>query len=225
MNDSILLVEDDPKIREVICDFFTGKEDGNQLECAADGPTALRKFRQKEYDLVLLDVMLPGADGFEVLREIRRTCDVPVIFMTARTLEEDRLYGYELGCDDYVCKPFLITELYAKSMALLRRSKGTVRDEVIRCGQIAVHRHTLEVRVREEEITLAPKELQLLLVLLERKGWVFSRDQLLDLVWGPDYMGNDRVVDNHIRKLRKSLGCAGKQIRTVTLKGYKLVED
>lgn len=224
MSYQLLLVEDDPKIREGILDYFSGQGTDYQLECAINGLEGLQKIQENHYDLLLLDVMLPGMNGFSLLQTIRRNSDVPVIFMTAKIREEDRLYGYELGCDDYVCKPFLISELYAKVGALLRRSGGTVIDDTVRCGAVSVNKRTLIVRVNGEEKELAPKELALLMVLLERKNWVFTRAQLLDRVWGPDYTGVDRVVDNHIKKLRKSLGSAGNQIKTVISRGYKMTE-
>lgn len=224
MNYKILLVEDDKQIKEGILDYFSGQGDTYCVDWAGTGLEGLRKIKETEYDLLLLDVMLPGMDGFRILQEVRRTKDIPVIFMTAKIREEDRLYGYELGCDDYVCKPFLIAELYAKVGALLRRSKGFVMEDTLRCGAVSIQKRTLTVRVYDREVELPPKELQLLMTLMERRGWVLTRDQLLDLVWGPDYDGVDRVVDNHIKKLRKSLGEAGKQIKTVISRGYKMEE-
>ena len=144
--------------------------------------------------------------------------------MTARTSEEDRLYGYQLGCDDYVCKPFSLAELLAKVSALIKRSKGTVLDDILVCGTIQLHKRALTVRVNGELVDLPPKELAILSILMERPGWTFSRDTLLDAAWGRDFFGNDRVVDNHVKKLRKSLGDAGDQIKTVFAKGYKITE-
>lgn len=225
MKDRILLVEDDKQIREIIRDYFEGKSPSYEVICATDGLEGLRLFHEKEFDLVLLDVMLPGRNGFSLMKEIRQTSDIPVIFITARTMEEDRLYGYELGCDDYVCKPFSFAELYAKVTALLKRSKGEFREEIITCGAISFHKRTLTVTVHGKKVDLAPKELSLLAVLMERKDWVFTRDMLLDLVWGKDYYGGDRVVDNHVKKLRKSLGSAGSQIKTFIGRGYKITEE
>lgn len=220
----ILLVEDDPRISEIITDYFTGHVNPYDVDWAQDGNLALEKLREREYDLVLLDIMLPGKDGFSVIRKMRQTKDTPVIIITARVREEDRLMGYELGCDDYVCKPFSLAELYAKVTALLKRVSGTVVNDEIICGAISVKRRTLEVSVKGEIIDLSPKELELLLTLIERKNWVFSREKLLDRVWGYDYEGSDRTVDNHIKKLRKSLGEAGTQIKTIYTKGYKITD-
>ena len=224
MRSQILMVEDDPKIREGILDFFSEKAPEYDVDVATTGAEGMEKVEGKVYDLILLDVMLPGMSGFDLMVQIRRTMDVPVIFMTARTGEEDRLYGYELGCDDYVCKPFSLAELLAKVNALIRRSKGAVLDDVMRCGNIEIHKRALTVRVFGEAVDLPPKELAILMILMERPGWTFSRDNLLDRAWGTDYFGNDRVVDNHVKKLRKSLGDAGRQIKTVFTKGYKIVE-
>ena len=222
MADRILLVEDDPQISEGIMDYFRGHNEPFEMEQVSDGVKAMQMILDNNYDLVLLDIMLPGRNGFSILREMRRTKDIPVIFITARAQEEDRLLGYELGCDDYVCKPFSLAELYAKSKALLKRAKGTVLQEEFICGAISIHRRTLEVKVNDTPIELLPKELDLLITLVQRKNWVFSREELLDLVWGMDYEGTDRTVDNHIKKLRKKLGAAGSQIKTIYTKGYKI---
>ena len=225
MKKTILLVEDDPQIAEVIMDYFRGHRDPCEVDLAIDGITGMQMIQDHEYALVLLDVMLPGRNGFSMLREIRRTKDVPVIFITAKVREEDRLLGYELGCDDYVCKPFSLAELYAKVKALINRAKGTVLQDEIVCGAISVSSHTLEVRVNGVLIELSPKELDLLMTLIHRKNWIFSRESLLDLVWGDDYEGTDRTVDNHVKKLRKRLGAAGAQIKTIYSKGYKISDQ
>ncbi len=221
----ILLVEDDARIREAMLDYFSEKAPEYEIETAATGLTGLQMIEDNEYDLILLDVMLPQMSGFELMMKIRRSMDVPVIFMTARTSEEDRLHGYELGCDDYVCKPFSLAELLAKVNALIKRSKGTVLDDELVCGEIRFHKRALSVTVSGQIVELPPKELAILIILMERPGWTFSRDKLLDLVWGRDYYGNDRVVDNHVKKLRKSLGKAGSQIKTVFARGYKITEE
>ena len=231
MAERILLVEDDPQIAEVIRDYFTGHKEPYEVEHAADGVTGMEMIRSRNYALVLLDVMLPGRNGFSMLREIRRTKDIPVIFITAKVREEDRLLGYELGCDDYVCKPFSLAELYAKVGAVLRRFKAAKQiplaeeNHIMTCGAISVDRHTLEVKVSGKVAELSPKELDLLLALMSHPDWIYSREKLLDIVWGADYDGTDRTVDNHVKKLRKSLGDAGKQIKTVYTKGYKLTSE
>ncbi|MCR5205722.1 MAG: response regulator transcription factor [Lachnospiraceae bacterium] len=225
MQSHILLVEDDPKIREAIIDYFSEKAPEYTMDIAKSGLEGLDKIEENNYDLILLDVMLPQMSGFDLIVRIRKSMDVPVIFMTARTSEEDKLYGYELGCDDYVCKPFSIAELLAKVNALIKRSKGTVLDDILVCGKIQFHKRALTVKVVGEQIDLPPKELKMLSVFMERPGWTFSRDTLLDLIWGRDFFGNDRVVDNHVKKLRKNLKSAGEQIKTVFVKGYKIMEE
>ena len=156
--------------------------------------------------------------------ELRKTSDVPIIFITARHSEDDRLHGYHLGCDDYVTKPFSLAELFAKVTALLKRAKGMVRTEIMAAGSIRLDPYRFRVLVKEEEVVLAPKEFAVLKILMENAGQVVSRDTLLTRVWGYDFEGSDRVVDNHIKKLRKALGSAASQIKTVFKIGYKLEE-
>lgn len=219
----LLLVEDDRQIREVIADYIKAKEqDRFELILAKDGNEGLELIETQDFDLVMLDVMLPGIDGFSLCRAVRKKCDAPVMFLTARTREEDRLYGYELGCDDYICKPFLLSELLAKINALIKRSKGLVATREYVCGRIKADPVRLSVKVDDQEIELPPKEYEILMFLMEHPDWVISRDMLLDRIWGHDYYGGNRVVDNHVKKLRKALGPAGSQIKTVISKGYKI---
>ena len=221
----ILLAEDDAQIREIISDYFSGQSgDRLVLSFAENGAEAEVLLKSCEFDLVILDIMMPEIDGFTVCRELRTFSDVPVIFLTARAREEDLLYGYELGCDDYITKPFSLAQLCAKTGALLRRAKGTVVSRELICGGIAMNLTTLAVTANGTAVTLAPKEFALLKFLMEHKNWVVSRDQLLDRIWGTDYFGSPRVVDNHIKKLRQALGKAGAQIRTVIARGYQLTE-
>ncbi|WP_303864036.1 response regulator transcription factor [Alkalibaculum bacchi] len=219
----LLLVEDDPEMREIISDFFTEKSGGAFIiSMAKTGEEGQQKYAEDEYDLVLLDVMLPEVDGFTICRELRKTSDVPIIFITARHSEDDRLYGYRLGCDDYVIKPFSLAELYAKVTALLKRAKGMVRTEVMMVGSIKLDPYRCIAMVNEDEVELAPIEFAILKILIENPGQVMSRDIFLTRIWGYDFDGNDRVVDNHIKKLRQALGDASSQIKTVFKKGYKL---
>lgn len=225
----ILLVEDDAQIREVVSDYFLAKGEGRiLLDCAKDGIEGRILTKQREYDLVLLDIMLPGMDGFSLCRSIREHSIVPIIFLTARGQEEDRLYGYSLGCDDYVVKPFSIAELFAKTKALLKRSKGMLAANVLCSGNIELNPATFQVTVKvageSKGVKLAPKEYALLKYFMENKGIVLSRDMLLNRIWGYDYMGNDRIVDNHVKKLRRALGTAGTQIKTVVTQGYRMEE-
>ncbi len=221
----ILLVEDDRQIREVIEDYFSAKSEGEiNIVTTEDGDKGLSLINGEEFDLIMLDIMLPGIDGFSLCREIRSKSIVPVLFLTARGREEDILYGYELGCDDYIVKPFSPAELFAKVNALLKRAKGMVIEKELVCGDIRMNLITLQVTSKGKPTELAPKEFALLKYLMEHKNWVIDRDTLLNKIWGIDYFGSDRVVDNHIKKLRKALGDAGGQIKTVITKGYKLTE-
>lgn len=229
----ILLVEDDKKIQEVIADYIDEK--GKQELCltvAGDGRGARLAMEKTEFDLILLDVMLPDTDGFSICREIRSRDMVPIIFLTARGREEDILWGYGLGCDDYIVKPFSLATLYAKILAVLRRTQGEELRTVLQVGKITMKLDAYQVLVEEHvdgakenvrhEITLQPKQYEMLRYLMTHAGIVVTRDTLLDRVWGYDYMGTDRIVDNQIKLLRKALGTAGKQIKTVVSKGYKM---
>lgn len=221
----ILLVEDDAQIREVIEDYFQAKGQGEmELHIAGDGREGLAAVYEREYDLCLLDIMLPGADGFEICRSIRENSIVPIIFLTARGREEDVLYGYHLGCDDYMVKPFSLAELYAKCQALIKRAKGMVATAEIVCGEIQLDPLRFTVKVGGQPVDLPPKQYALLKYLLENKDRVLERELLLTRIWGYDYEGSERVVDNHIKKLRKALGSAGAQIKTVMKKGYKITD-
>ena len=220
----ILLVEDDEQIREIITDYFGAKDDIMKIETAEDGDKGRELISINEYDLIMLDIMLPGTDGFSLCRFIRSKSSVPVLFITARGREEDKLYGYDLGCDDYIVKPFSLAELYAKTNALLKRSKGMVVSKVMTCGCITLDPVKMTVTVDGKLTELPPKEYEILKYLMEHKDWVVARDTLLTRIWGYDYFGGDRVVDNHIKKLRKAIGPAGDQIKTIISKGYKLTD-
>jgi DNA-binding response OmpR family regulator len=220
---TFLLVEDDAEIREIITDYFSEKSEGAyHIDIAGTGDEGWKKCMENEYDLVLLDIMLPEVDGFTICRELRKNSDVPIIFITARHGEDDRLHGYRLGCDDYISKPFSLAELYAKVTALLRRAKGTVRNEMMNVGRIHLDPYRYTVSVDDSAVILAPMEFAILKILMENRGRLVSRESLLIRIWGYDFEGNDRVVDNHVKKLRKSLGDASSQIKTVIKRGYKL---
>lgn len=219
----LLLVEDDAELREIITDYFHEKSGGAfEIDSASTGLEGQEKGMEKEYDMVLLDIMLPGVNGLTICRELRQYSDVPIIFITARNSENDKLYGYHLGCDDYISKPFSLAELYAKVNALIKRTKGTVRDDMITVGRIRLDPRRSTVYVDEKEVILAPKEFTILKILMDNCGKIVSRESILIRIWGYDYEGNDRVVDNHIKKLRKSLGEASVQLKTLIKRGYKL---
>ena len=218
----ILLAEDDKRLQTIIQDYFQAK--GQTVTLADDGEMALTVFAQGSFDAVLLDVMMPRLDGFAAGQALRRQSQVPILFLTARVQEEDQLRGYALGADDYITKPFSLPVLYAKVEALVRRS-GQQASETLTAGRVTVDTAKRQAFVDGRPISLAPKVYDLLLCLLRQKGRIFSRDQLLDGVWGLDHDGSDRVVDNHIKKLRKALGPCASYIRTVTGIGYGWEED
>ena len=217
----IILIEDDMDIAELVKDFFDRRNE-SEVTIASDGLAGEEMLYEGQFDLVLLDVMMPGIDGYTVCKDIRSNSDIPIIFLTARGQLDDVLHGYSLGCDDYVQKPFSIEQLYAKSMALLKRSKGLIRDSFMECGKIKFNPVTLDVFVGEEKLDLPEKELMILRLLMENKNSNLSRETILLKVWGYDYEGNERVVDNRVKNLRKLLGEEGKNIRTVFKRGYQL---
>ena len=221
-----LLAEDEPAMCEVVVDYFAEKSGGAiTVETAVDGDAALALIEQRAFDLLLLDVMLPGTDGFALCRAARRQGDVPILFVTAREDEQDKLHGYGLGADDYVVKPFSLAVLYAKAQALLRRAHGLGQDDVLRAGTLELDPARGTVRAGGQPVALPPKEFALLRALMERKNRVLTRDELLNLAWGWDFDGTDRVVDSHIKKLRRELGTHAGCIRTVVKQGYKLEVD
>lgn len=219
----ILIVEDNIELLDLVADFFRSKG-SFEVDTASDGNSALNLISGKDYDIAILDIMLPGANGFEVCKALRGKSKCPIVFLTALGNESNILKGYETGCDDYVVKPFSLKVLYAKCLALLSRTEAELNKElVLECGDIKLYPLRMEVEAGGSKVTLAPKEYFLLKVLMENKGMVLGRDRLLDLVWGIGFDGSDRVVDTHIKKLRKSLGSSGNAIRTVIGGGYKIL--
>lgn len=226
MKATILLAEDERDMREVLCDYFTAKSGGElTMISAPDGNTALHLIETQPFDLLLLDIMLPGTDGFALCRAAREQGDAPILFVTAREDEQDKLHGYSLGADDYVVKPFSLAVLYAKAQALLRRSRGMTATEVLIAGALVLDPARGTVTADGQRIDLPPKEFALLRVLMERRNRVLTRDELLNLAWGWDFDGSDRVVDSHIKKLRRALGTHADCIKTVVKRGYKLEVD
>lgn len=219
MNYRILIAEDEPKLRQVLCDYFVSR--GDRPIPAPDGMVALSLAQEQEFDGVLLDIMMPGLDGFSVCRALRAHSDVPIIFLTALSDEEDKLLGYELGADDYVTKPFIMSVLYAKLTALINRSRGSIlTGDRLTAGDVTVVLSAKKVYVGETEVTLTPKEYALLVCLMKNRNVVLSREQLLVKCWGYDYEGDSRAVDTHIRRLREKLGSAAAIIKTVIKHGY-----
>lgn len=221
----ILLVEDDKKIQALIVNYFIKKEkNAFEVDVASDGQTGVEKAYENHYDCLLLDVMLPELDGFEICKEVRRDSDVPIMFITARGDESDILNGYALGCDDYVIKPLPLPVLYQKVNALIKRSKGLVRSKVFSAGTLLLNPNNGMVINDGEEIKLTAREYGILKVLMENKGSVISREKLLDLVWSYNSDMDERVLDTHVSNLRKALGSNGKLIKTVIRRGYKIEE-
>ncbi len=221
MNNRILIVEDEARLREVLCDYFRSK--GELPFAAGDGRQALALAGDLAFDAVLLDIMIPGLDGFSVCRALRRENDVPIIFLTALSDEEDKLLGYELGADDYVTKPFTLSVLYAKTMALIKRSRGTMRaGDRLEVAGITLELPAQKVYAGGRQIALTPKEYALLRCLMQNKNMVMSREQLLVKCWGYDYEGESRAVDTHIKRLREKLGGYAACIKTVIKAGYRL---
>jgi DNA-binding response OmpR family regulator len=217
----LLLVEDDDSIGRLVKAYLE-QQDGWRVVWLRSGEDAVTELRQHPVRLVVLDIGLPGIDGFEVCRRIRAGSKVPIIMLTARDEEPDRVAGLELGADDYVAKPFSPRELSARIKAILRRSEQRSEDEVLSARDIVLRRDSREVTVGGGSIELTGKEFDLLACFLEHPGIVLSRERLLDLVWGMTYPGGTRTVDMHVAQLRRKLGDA-EGIRTVRGAGYKLI--
>ena len=217
----ILIAEDEPKLLAILCDYFESR--GDLPIPAKDGLEALEIAESQDFDGVLLDILMPGMDGRAVCRTLRKNSDVPIIFLTALSDEDDKLLGYELGADDYITKPYSMAVLYAKITALINRSRGNVRTaDTLTAGVITVVLSTGQVLVEGLPVELSPKEYALLVCLMRNRGLILSRDQLLVKCWGYDYEGDSRSVDTYIRRLRDKLGTAAAQIKTVIKSGYKL---
>ena len=221
--ESILLVEDEARIRDIVQDYFAAH--GLDCDLARDGEEALDLLRDHDYDAILLDVLMPRLDGFQVCAAVRRKSRVPILFLTALGSETDVLRGYALGCDDYVTKPFSLAVLLAKTRALIRRGRGVGAEGVLTCGAIALDTNSRSCTAGGRLVKLSPREYALLECLLRNRGQALSREQLLDKVWGIDFEGDDRAVDVRIRSLRAALGEAGGQIKTVFKTGYRLEEE
>ncbi|HUF87360.1 MAG TPA: phosphate regulon transcriptional regulator PhoB [Thermohalobaculum sp.] len=227
MSARILVVEDEESLGTLL--DYNLSHAGYRVRLAADGDTALMALEEETPDLVVLDWMLPGVSGIEICRRIRarpQTRDLPVIIVTARGEEEDRVRGLDTGADDYMTKPLSVGELMARIKAVLRRARPAVAGDVASFGDITLDREVRRVRRAGREVRLGPTEFRLLDCLIRRPGRVFSREQLLDLVWGRDVYVEPRTVDVHVGRLRKALNRRGERdpIRTVRAVGYALDE-
>ncbi len=216
----ILIVDDEQRMRSLIKDFLKQK---NFLTLeAGDGEEALKVFEENKnkIQLILLDVMMPKLDGWSVLRQIRQTSKVPIIMLTARGEEQDELFGFELGVDEYISKPFSPKILVARVEAILKRTNGD-KKEVKDYGGIEIDKEGRTVRVEGKEIELSLREYELLTYLVENQSIALSRDKILNNVWNYDYYGDSRTIDSHIKKIRHKLGKKGKYIETIRGIGYK----
>jgi len=219
----VLVVDDEENIRSLVRMYL--EREGYRILEAETGDTALESIMQEPPDLVVLDIMLPGMDGFDVCREVRREQDVPILMLTARDEDIDKIVGLELGADDYLTKPFNPRELVARVKAILRRTSqsGDKTASLLSVGDVQLDPSRREVSIAGASVALRTKEFDLLQVLLEQQGLVLSREQLLSQAWGYDFYGQTRTVDVHVAQLRKKLTESSVSIETVTGVGYKLV--
>jgi DNA-binding response OmpR family regulator len=220
---SVLIIEDDVRIRRIVA--MSLRAEGLDVAEAVTGEEGLAALRDREVDVVLLDLMLPGVDGFEVCRQIRRTCDTPVIMVTARADSHDVVAGLEAGADDYVTKPFVATELSARIRALVRRARGPAHRQRISIGDLEIAPHEGTVTRSGVPVDLTKTEFKLLTELAIEPGRVLSREELLERVWGYDYFGDSRLVDVHVRRLRKKVEADPSNptvVTTVRGMGYRI---
>jgi two-component system response regulator RegX3 len=219
-----LVVDDDPNIAELLRDSL--KAEGMDVTIAADGPAALRQARSCSPDVVILDIGLPGLDGFDVCRALRKETAAPIVVVSARNAEVDRVVGLELGADDYITKPFSPRELVARVRAVMRRSGMAPPAAHARSvGQLCIDAQRREVAINGKPVSLKPREFDLLWLLMRNEGRVFTRDQLIEAVWGFDFEGDPRTVDVHMRRIRRAIGDDAhrpRYLHTVHGLGYKL---
>lgn len=216
----IMVVEDEKQMQDILAEYM--RRGGHSCVTAEDGVEALALLKQENADLLILDVMMPHLDGFTVCRLVRERSGIPIILLTAKAEEEDKLKGYEYGADDYMTKPFSPRVLLAKVNALLRRtSAAALEAEALSAGKITLMPAARKVYVDGQETVLTHLEYELLFFFLCNPGLVFTREQLLDRIWGYDFAGNSRTVDTHIKTLRQKLGSEGRWIVTLIRSGYK----
>lgn len=219
----ILVVDDESRMRKLVRDFLE-RNNFDVLE-AENGEQAVDIFFQKrDIALIVLDVMMPKMDGWQVCREIRAYSKVPIIMLTAKTDERDELLGFELGVDEYISKPFSPKILVARIEAILRRTNPAEKENIISCGGIEVDRAAHQVRIDGNEIELSYKEFELLIYFIENRGLALTREKILNNVWNYDYFGDARTIDTHVKKLRSKMGEKGDMIKTIWGVGYKLEE-
>lgn len=217
----LLVVDDESKIREVIKEY--AEFNGHEVDEAGDGMSALGLVKLNDYDLVVMDIMMPKLDGYSACKEIRKIKDIPIIMLSARGEEYDKLFGFELGIDDYVVKPFSPKELMARVNAVLarRKTRESGDSKVLEFGGLSINIQGRSVVVNGEKVELTPKEYDLLFYLVQNKNIALSRDKLLSDIWGYDFFGDDRTIDTHIKNLRNNLGEYRDYIVTLRGVGYK----
>lgn len=218
----MLFADDEIKIRETVKDYFSAK--GVETCLASNGREAVEAAESEEFDFIILDVMMPVKNGIEACREIRKSCNAPIIFLSALGEEQDLLRGYGCGADDYIVKPFPLSVLYEKSVAMIKRCNGIDRENRITLSGITLDKNKVRVYAGGKEISLASKDFQLLEYLMSNKNIVLSRSVILSRIWGYDFEGDDRVVDTHIKTIRKALGESADCIKTVIGAGYRFEE-
>ncbi len=229
MKQKILLVEDEHSIADSIS--YNLKQEGFSVTHVDEGPIALELFQEEEFSLIILDLMLPEISGLDICRSVRKTSDIPIIMVTAKDSEADRVAGLEIGADDYVIKPFSVRELLSRVRAVLRRtdmSKNEKSSQVIKVGNIEIDIGKYEAKINDKQINLRPREFELLYALCENKGNLMSREQIFDEIWGYTFIGNSKTLDVHIQRIREKIEKNPKdpkKLITVRGVGYKLVED
>mgnify|MGYP001168334722 FL=1 len=230
MSGKILLVEDEHSIAEPV--IYNLKQEGFSVTHVDEGPIALEIFSEESFDLIILDLMLPEISGLDICRSIRKESDVPIIMVTAKDSEADRVSGLELGADDYVTKPFSVRELMSRVRAVLRRTTTTTKtnknDKSIKSGNIEINLSKYEAKVDDKNIDLTPREFELLYAFCENEGNLMSREQIFDEIWGYSFIGNTKTLDVHIQRIREKIEKdprKPKRLVTVRGVGYKLVTD
>lgn len=217
---TILIAEDEKQIQTIIADY--AKKEDHSVLLADDGAEALAILKNHPVELLILDIMMPNVDGYDVCKQVREISDLPIIFLTAKVEEADKLHGYHLGADDYVTKPFSPNVLMAKVRALLKRTGGGAeKEDFLKAGQIVLDPSSHEVAVEDAVVELTHTEYELLLLFMQHPKHVFSREQLLNRIWGYDFEGTTRTVDVHVKNLRQKLGKEGQAIVTLIRSGYK----
>ncbi|MBQ9428001.1 MAG: response regulator transcription factor [Clostridia bacterium] len=225
----ILVTDDEEKIRQLIGKYAVFE--GHEVDFAVDGMEAVEKCRKNTYDIVIMDIMMPNLDGFSACREIRKIGDIPILMLSARGEEYDKINGFELGIDDYVVKPFSPKELMLRVDAILKRAKkpssqgAAPAADVYTCGGLCVNFTARRVHIDGREVALSPKEYDLLFYMIRNKDIALSREQLINKVWGYDFFGGDRTLDTHIKLLRKSLGAYSRFIVTLRGVGYRYSDE